>query len=44
MEWVSEIQEVSTGETVHVHSLEALFELIKQKMDQALESSAKKEK
>ena len=33
-EWVGEAQEVSTGEIVHVHNLEALFEWLKQKTTQ----------
>jgi hypothetical protein len=35
---------VSTGKITHVHSLEALFDWLKQKTSQVLESSAKKEK
>ena len=30
-EWVGEIQEISTGETVHVQNLEAMFNWLKQK-------------
>lgn len=37
LEWVGEIQEVSTGETVYVHSLEDLFAWLRQKTAQALE-------
>jgi hypothetical protein len=33
-EWVCEVHEVSTGETAHVHSLEALLEWLKQKTSQ----------
>ncbi len=32
-EWVGEIQEVSTGEIVHVQNLEAMFKWLKQKTD-----------
>ena len=35
--WIGEVQEVSTGETVHVQGLEALFDLLKQKTNQAVE-------
>ena len=42
--WIGEVQDIQAGETVHVQSLEALFDLLKQKTSQALESSAKKEK
>ena len=42
--WIGEVQDVSTGEITHVHSLEALFDWLKQKTSQVLESSAKKEK
>jgi len=43
LEWVGEVQEVSTGETVHMQSLEALFYWLKQKTSQAIEPSVKKE-
>jgi len=39
MEWVSEIQEVSTGVTAHVYSLEALFDWLKEKTTQTLDAS-----
>lgn len=42
--WIGEVQDVSTGEVAHMHSLEALFDWLKQKTSQVLESSAKKEK
>lgn len=32
-EWLGEIQEVSTGETIHVQNLEALYDWLKQKID-----------
>jgi hypothetical protein len=35
--WIGEVQDVQTGETVHVQGLEALFDLLKQKTDQAVE-------
>jgi hypothetical protein len=42
--WVGEVQDVSTGETTRMHSLEALYDWLKQKTSQVIESSAKKEK
>jgi hypothetical protein len=35
--WIGEVQDVQTGETVHVQGLEALFDLLKQKTNQAVE-------
>jgi hypothetical protein len=40
--WVCEIQDVSTGETVHAQNLQALFDWLKQKTSQVAEPSAKK--
>jgi hypothetical protein len=42
--WIGEVQDVSTGETIHVHGLEALFDWLKQKTFQTLEPSQKQEK
>jgi hypothetical protein len=36
--WIGEVQDISTGETAPVQGLEALFNLLKQKADQALET------
>ena len=44
LEWVGEIQEVSSGETVHVHNLEALFDWLRQRTSQGTEPCAKTEK
>ena len=41
LEWVGEIQEVSTGETVHVHNLEALFDWLRRRTSQVIEPGAK---
>lgn len=40
--WVGELQDVQTGETMHVQGLEALFDLLKQKTHQILDSTRKK--
>jgi hypothetical protein len=35
--WIGEVQDVQAGETIHVQGLEALFDLLKQKTNQAVE-------
>jgi hypothetical protein len=35
--WIGEVQDIQAGETVHVQGLEALFDLLKQKTNQAVE-------
>jgi len=37
--WIGEVQDVQTGETVHVQGLEALFDWLKQKTAQTLDAS-----
>ena len=39
--WIGEVQDVQTGETVHVKGLEALFDWLKQKTAQTLDPSRK---
>jgi hypothetical protein len=40
--WIGEVQDIATGETIHTQNLEALFDWLRQKTSQALESSGKK--
>jgi len=40
--WIGGVQDVSTGETIHVQGLEALFDLLRQKMNQRSEPTEKK--
>jgi hypothetical protein len=40
--WIGEVQDVPTGETIHVQGLEALFELLRQKINQRSEPPEKK--
>jgi hypothetical protein len=42
LEWVGEVQDVSTGETVHTQNLEALFDLLRQKTTQQMLASTEK--
>jgi hypothetical protein len=42
--WIGEVQDISTGEAIHTQSLEALFDWLRQKTSQDLESPVKKEK
>jgi hypothetical protein len=35
--WIGEVQDVQAGETIHVQGLEALFDLLKQRTNQAVE-------
>jgi hypothetical protein len=40
--WIGGVQDVSTGKTIHVQGLEALFDLLRQKMNQRSEPTEKK--
>jgi hypothetical protein len=42
--WIGEIYDIATSETVHTPNLEALFDWLRKKTSQVLESSANKEK
>lgn len=41
--WIGEVQDVQAGETVRVQGLDALYDLLRQKMDQAREPKLKTE-
>ncbi len=42
--WISEVQDARTGETVHLNGLDKLFDLIRKKTSQAVQSPEEKEK
>jgi hypothetical protein len=35
-EWIGEVQDIATGETIHTQNLEALFEWLKQRTEQQM--------
>jgi hypothetical protein len=39
--WIGEVQDISTGETVHVHSLEALFDWLRQRTGKTMHPAPK---